>query len=120
MNGVLERLNTVLGRRRFLRKLTGVAGALVAGIVGVPAVADTPYKRQCCDLCVDPANCSFTGCMCTWVWCCCKNNATHICSECMMPGTPQSICPPNPRFLLSNCVFAKCSSIISHAGECSC
>src|SRR5260370_41789535 len=61
LSDLSERLIESLSRRSFLGRLTYAAGALALTLLGVkPAYAY--YATSGCNLCYNPATCSYTGC----------------------------------------------------------
>src|SRR5258708_3731134 len=102
-----ERLFESVTRRRFLGKLTSAAGALALTLLGVkPAYA--LYSTNGCNLCYNPATCSYTGCACQWSWIGlpqANGDGTsdfYKCAECYTVNP----CPPDPN---NACLGVKCS-----------
>lgn len=109
---LLQLVESALDRRAFLRKVTTIAGALVAGVVGAPRPAYACYG--CCGLCLDPGGgCSFTNCACTWNWKCPDYGTCRFyrCYECFEnPVSPcDQPCYNDPHCGIT-CVGVKCSA----------
>jgi hypothetical protein len=93
---IVDIIETALGRRDFLRKVTNVTGAFIGGLFGAPQLAYACY--ECCGLCKDPSTCTWnpSSCACVWCWVCKDSCNYWKCSECIItpfrPPCDASIC----------------------------
>ncbi len=110
LEGLSERISKSLSRRSFLGSAISAAGAIALALVGVkPAFAT--YAINGCNLCYNPATCSYSGCSCQWSWLGhAVNNGDgtydhYLCYECYTVNP----CPPNPN---DACQGVKCSKSV--------
>lgn len=66
---IVKGMQSVIGRRKFVGRLTAAAGALLAGIFSAPASA---ASYLCCSFCHPPSSCG--GYVCSWGWYCCHTD----------------------------------------------
>ena len=102
---MLEAVNTVLKRRRFLRNLGASGLGAVLAMMGLarPALAHGVHV-YCCHLCYTPGGCGSTGC--EWCWTCCTNDGQkYRCCERFQVGS--HTCNGND---LNNCPYVACST----------
>lgn len=76
-------IENAISRRAFMVRATTVAGAFIAGLIGMPKYA---YACVCCGLCRNPQQCTWNPAICDCVWCwVCKtvDCFQYKCKECL-------------------------------------
>lgn len=69
---VFEIIEDTMNRRVLLQRMAAALSALLVGVLGAPKLAyATTFQENCCQLCKNPASCSYSGCTCEWSWMCC-------------------------------------------------
>jgi hypothetical protein len=97
---IQRKLDSLIGRRTFLLRLSSVATTLAAAVIGIGVreVYATVHV-ECCDLCFSPSPTHCMGsCYCTWTWPCQEplpeqpgRCSKWKCHECFQMGT--QTCP---------------------------
>lgn len=108
---MLDKLDDYIGRRKFLRTLTGATAALLAGIFGVSRTAHAAHcvynTVKCCCLCRTGA-CDLTQCSFVWSWSCpytieCRYYSCRECFQTCTVGCDGLNCT-NPDIICSKAV----------------
>ena len=120
---LFEHLTSLATRRGFLQRMAQAAGAIGLTLVGVD-VAKASVTIKCCNLCLDPATCTYSNCASQWCWACCHDTGPgadfflYSCDECYSATgewcEPNNVCPRTSAGHTPGapgCTSIKCSKI---------